>query len=183
MDVVYDEDKLRELILHVATRLETDRAGGATKLNKVLFFADFASVRTRGRPITGAEYQHLPHGPAPRRLVPIRAALVRDGDAEVIEEDFLGRTQHRLVARRRADLSIFTGEELDLVDRVLDDLAGMTGTQVSTLSHEEPAWKHTDDGESIPYELALVAKDQVVTPTARRLAAEVARRYGLAETG
>ncbi|MEM9042531.1 MAG: hypothetical protein AAGD33_21810, partial [Actinomycetota bacterium] len=69
------------------------------------------------------------------------------------------------------------------LDGVLEDLSGMTGTQVSTLSHAEPAWRHTIDGETIPYELALVAKDQVVTPTARRLGAEVARRYGLAETG
>ena len=183
MDVEYDENKLRELILHVAARLESDRAGGATKLNKVLFFADFASVRTRGRPITGAEYQHLPHGPAPRRLMPLRKALIESGDAEMIEEDFLGRTQHRLVARRPADLTIFTSDELETIDGVLDDLVGMTGTQVSTLSHEEPAWKHTGDGETIPYELALVAKDQVVTPTARQLGAEVARRYGLAETG
>ena len=49
------------------------------------------------------------------------------------------------------------------------------------LSHEEPAWKHTRDGESIPYELALVPKQQVITPTARRLVAEVVARYGLAD--
>ena len=34
--VEYDERKLRELVLYVAERLDQDRAGGATKLNKVL---------------------------------------------------------------------------------------------------------------------------------------------------
>jgi hypothetical protein len=38
----YDERKFTELLVHVATRLQGDRSGGATKLNKVLFFADFA---------------------------------------------------------------------------------------------------------------------------------------------
>lgn len=105
------------------------------------------------------------------------------GDAELVEEDFLGRPQHRLVSHRRADLSAFSPDELETIDGVLDDLAGLTGTQVSTLSHEEPAWRHTADGKTIPYELALVPKEQVVTPTARRLGAETAQRYQLADAG
>jgi uncharacterized phage-associated protein len=183
MDAVYDERKLTELIVYLADRLAADRAGGSTKLNKVLFFADFTHVRRHGVPITGAEYQHLPYGPAPRRLLPIRAVLVEHGEVELVQEEFLGRRQHRLVARRAADLSAFTDDELATVDRVLEDLAGMTATQVSTLSHEEAAWRHTDEGDSIPYEFALVPKEQVVTPTAVRLGAEVARRYQLADAG
>ena len=183
MDVTYDERKLCELIVHVAERLAGDRAGGSTKLNKVLFFADFTHVRHHGRPITGAEYQHLPHGPAPRRLLPLRNRLISDGATELVTEDFLGRPQHRLVAKRSADLSIFSQEELATIDAVLEDLVGMTGTQVSTLSHEEAAWRHTDPGETIPYELALVPKEQVVTPTAQRVGAEVAARYHLADAG
>ena len=183
MEVTYDERKLTELVVYVADRLAGDRAGGSTKLNKVLFFADFTHVRRHGSPITGAEYQHLSYGPAPRRLLPIRQLLVERGDAELVEEEFLGRKQHRLVARRPADLSTFSGDELATIDHVLDDLAGLTATQVSTLSHEEAAWRHTDDGDAIPYELALVPKEQVVTPTARRLGADIARRYQLADTG
>lgn len=183
MDEVYDEPKLTELIVYIAGRLADDRAGGSTKLNKVLFFADFAHMRRHGRPITGAEYQHLPFGPAPRRLLPIRNQLIDRGEAALVEEDFLGRRQHRLVAQRAADLSMFTDSELETIDAVLDDLSGMTGSQVSTLSHEEAAWLHTDDGDVIPYVLALVPKEQIVTPTARRVGAEVAARYQLTEAG
>ncbi|MAT06731.1 MAG: hypothetical protein CL424_16975 [Acidimicrobiaceae bacterium] len=183
MDVVYDEHKLTELIIYLADRLAGDRAGGSTKLNKVLFFADFTHVRRHGRPITGAEYQHLPFGPAPRRLLPIRSALIERGDADLVEEKFLGRRQHRLIARRPAALSAFSDAELATIDSVLEDLAGMTATQVSTPSHEEAAWRHTEDGERIPYELALVPTEQVVTPTAERVGAEIARRYQLSDVG
>ena len=183
MDFSYDEYKLTELIVYVADRLSDDRAGGSTKLNKVLFFADFTHVRRHGAPITGAEYQHLPHGPAPRKLVPLRKRLVESGDAELVEEEFLGRPQHRLVMHRRADTSAFSSEEIDTIDRVLDDLAGLTGTQVSALSHEEAAWRHTGDGETIPYELALVPKEQLVTPTARRIGSEIAERYQVTNAG
>ncbi len=85
----YDERKFTELLLYVATRLQGDRSGGATKLNKILFFADFAHVR-RGAPITGAEYQKLEHGPAARRLRPVRDRLIANGDAELVDEEFLG---------------------------------------------------------------------------------------------
>jgi uncharacterized phage-associated protein len=183
MDVRYDEAKLVELIVYVAGRLRDDRAGGATKLNKVLFFADFTHVRRHGRPITGAEYQKLPHGPAPRRLLPIRRELVTAGHADLVEEQFLGFTQHRLVPNRPADVSCFSDAELATIDAVLDDLAGLTGTQVSDLSHEEAAWRHTESMGTIRYELALVPKEQIVTPTARRLAAEVAARYGITVAG
>ena len=57
MEVTYDERKLTELIVYVADRLADDRAGGSTKLNKVLFFADFAHVRQHGTPITGVSTQ------------------------------------------------------------------------------------------------------------------------------
>jgi hypothetical protein len=96
-----DEAKFTELVLYVADRLGPDRAGGATKLNKVLFFADHAHVRRTGSPITGAEYQKLPQGPAPRRLKPVRERLVARGEARIERAEFLGYELHRLVPQRR----------------------------------------------------------------------------------
>jgi uncharacterized phage-associated protein len=179
MNVEYDERKLTELILYVAKRLETDRAGGATKLNKVLYFADFANVRRTGRPLTGAEYQKLPQGPAPRRLLPIRTVLVERGEADIHRETFLGYEQHRLVAKREPDLSVFEPGELESVDLLLDDLAHLTAKQVSDLSHAEPGWRLVEEGQTIPYEAALIAPEQIHTPTAQRLAVEIAERYGV----
>ena len=177
MRTSYDEGKLCELIIHIAERLHGERFSGSTKLNKILFFVDFTHVRTHGQPITGAEYQKLEFGPAPRRLLPVRQHLVAAGDIEVIDESFLGRRQTRLVALRSADLSQFSDDEMRTVEIVLNDLAGLTASQVSALSHEEPAWRHTEYNEAIPYELALVPVQQVVTPTAQRLAAALAHRY------
>ncbi|MEA2715744.1 MAG: hypothetical protein QOI99_61, partial [Actinomycetota bacterium] len=51
----YDERKFAELVLYAASRLADDPAGGAVKLNKVLFFSEFAHMRRHGQPITGVE--------------------------------------------------------------------------------------------------------------------------------
>ncbi|MBW3547588.1 MAG: SocA family protein [Actinobacteria bacterium] len=183
MSVRYDETKFTELVLYVAERLADDRAGGATKLNKVIFFAEFTHVRRHGDAISGCEFQKLEHGPAPRQLVPVRKRLVEADEAAIRTEDFLGREQHRLVPRRPADLSVFTADERRTINDVLDQIAGLTAHKVSALSHEEPGWRLTEMGETIPYAAALLGTRQVSTPTSRRLSREVAERYGIAITG
>jgi hypothetical protein len=183
MDVTYDEDKFAELLLHVASRLQDDRAGGATKINKVLFFVEFTHLRRHHQVVSGCQFQKLAHGPAPHRLLPVRRRLIDSGAAELIEEDFLGRPQHRLVPRRPADLARFTSEELKTIEDVLTQLAGMTGTQVSELSHQEPGWRLTEIGETIPFSTAFLDFPQVATPTSDRLSKSVAKRYGFATAG
>ncbi len=175
----YDERKFRELLVLVSGRLTGDDAGGATKLNKVLYFADFAHVRRTGQSITGAAYQKLPNGPAPRRLLPVRNALVESGDAALEEHDFLGYKQHRLVPTRDADISVFDIEELQTIDDVFSDLEGMNGREVSDLSHEEAGWRLTEEGETIPYTAALIPREQPLTPAAAAQASAVAERYGI----
>lgn len=179
MKTNYDERKFTELVLHVAACLQHDGAGGATKLNKVLFFAEFAHVRRTGHPITGAVYQKLEHGPAARRLKPVRDVLIAKGEASLVAEDFLGYQQQRLVPLREADLSVFSAEELATIAGVVDDLRGLNARQVSDLSHEEAGWRLVDFGDDIPYEAALVGARQVATPTSRRLEQEAAARLGL----
>jgi uncharacterized phage-associated protein len=182
MKTTYDERKFTELLVYAATRLQGERSGGATKLNKVLFFADFTHVRRTGAPITGATYQKLRHGPAARRLRPIRDRLISNGDVELLEEEFLGYQQHRLVPNRPPDLSVFSDEELVTIERVFADLDGLNARQVSELSHEEAGWRLVGFGEDIPYEAALVGARQVSTSTSRRLEREVAERLGLLAT-
>ena len=172
-----DERKLGELLLYVAARLADDPAGGATKVNKVLFFAEFAHVRAHGRPITGVEYQKLEHGPAPRRLVPVRRRLEDGGDAVVVEETYLGYLQKRLFAKRGADVSVFSSEELVVVDQVIEALKGRSARDVSELSHDEVGWQMVDVGETIPYEAAYL-RQPVLTPAVKRHAAALAEQMG-----
>ena len=183
MDVAYDEDKFVEMVLHVAGQLQGDRAGGATKLNKILFFAEFTHLRRHHQVISGCEFQKLPHGPAPRQLLPVRNRMIDSGAAELVEEDFLGRPQHRLVPTREANLAVFTNEELQTIEDVLTQLAGMTGTQVSELSHQEPGWRLTEVGETIPFSTAFLDYQQVQTPTSERLSKSVAERHGFVTAG
>src|ERR1039458_8064113 len=103
----FDPEKFTELVLYVADQSADDPGFGATKLNKILFFSDFLSYAQRGKSITGAVYQKLPYGPAPRPLVPIQEQLVASGDADLVPADRFGHVQKRLVARRDPNVDLF----------------------------------------------------------------------------
>lgn len=60
-----ESQKFSELLLYVSRLAESDPRCGATKLNKILFYADFSAYRALGRSISGQTYRKLQHGPAP----------------------------------------------------------------------------------------------------------------------
>lgn len=173
-----DERKLAELIVWAGHLMAGDPAAGSTKLNKVLYYADFIHHRRHGRPITGVEYQKLLHGPAPRRLLPVRDELEARGDIEVRSEPFFLLTIDRAVPKRQPNLDVFTDTEREVITEVVRQLDTMTGAEASAMSHEEFGWQWVEIGETIPYVTAFARADVRVTDDMRERAAELAARLG-----
>ncbi len=174
-----DEEKLADLILYVAERIRDDPTGGATKINKILYFAEFAHVRSTGVPISGVPYQKLPRGPAPRRLKPIRDQMITRGDAELVIDDYFGRELHRLVPLRKVDPTRFTDSERRAVDQAIERLRAMAAEDVSDLSHRDMAWQLAEEGEDIPFAAAYLANKTEVTDASRRRVEELAEKLGV----
>lgn len=152
-----NDKKLKELILYIALRSEGDDFFGATKLNKLLFYSDFLAYLNFGQAITWQEYQKLPLGPAPRRLLPIQREMEAAGDIVIVPREFFGYPQHKIIARRNeADLSIFTPQEIDIVNRLILRYWNKNASEISEESHHFSGWKHAEIGETIPYEVVLV---------------------------
>lgn len=151
-NVTPDERKLAELILYISQKCANDPTFGATKLNKILCYSDFLFYAYNDRGITNVEYQKLPNGPAPRRLVPVRDELIENGDLGMQEVALKsGETQKRTVNLRRPNLDIFTGAEIAMVDRMIESMQGVIAEDVSEMSHSLVGWLVADDGETIPY--------------------------------
>jgi len=147
-----DERKLAELILYIAQKCVDDPTFGAIKLNKILCYSDFIFYAYHERGITNVEYQKLPNGPAPRRLVPVRNQLIRGrhlGIQDVLLKN--GNIQKRPVNLRPPNLSLFTGEEIAVVDRVIDSFKDVRADRTSELSHDLVGWLVAEVGGTIPY--------------------------------
>jgi len=179
MPILPADSKLAELMLFVSDRSADDERFGATKLNKILFYADFAAYLFLGAPITGQEYQRLGNGPAPRRLVPVRDLLVANQELAIQRVQYYGRPQERTIALRSARLAEFTADEIALVTKIIEENWTRNARQISLKSHKFHGWEDAQDGEGIPYEVALLAKrkpskfDKAKLRASAALAAEV----------
>jgi uncharacterized phage-associated protein len=173
----FQAERFKELVLYIADKSKEDPRFGAIKLNKILFYADFAAYRQLGRPITGAEYQHLSEGPAPKILTPMRKELCDAGDARIEFRAYYDRVQERIVPNRPAK-NIFNQDEQRIVNEVIDDLWHLNGKDVTERSHDELAWKLTKHGEPIPYSAAWFSSDPL-SMDEEELGNKVADKYKL----
>ena len=143
-----DEKKLEELIVHISEKCNDHALFG-----KILFFSDFFAFQASGKSITGTDYRKLPHGPAPRRMKPV-----------------LEKLETHPIARRKADLSIFAAEDIELVNDVVEQLQHMTAQEVSDMTHAQIGWRLAQLNETIPYCTAFVGTGSDPLTTADQVA-------------
>jgi Protein of unknown function (DUF4065) len=169
------DKKLREVALYLSDKSQGDETFGATKLNKLLFYADFLAYLNFGKPITGQEYFRLPKGPAPRRWVPVRDQMIKDGDLRIKKAEFHGFPQDKPIALRDPDLSDFSGEEIALIAKLVELHRGKTASEISDESHGFIGWKLAAEKETIPYEVVRLRK-RPLTEKEHRYAISMAKK-------
>jgi hypothetical protein len=169
-------DKLRELTLYVAWLRRDDPHFGATLLNKCLYYADFDSYFHTGFPITGVEYMKEKFGPVPRNFSELKADMQKKGEVALRTETYGEMAVERMIPVREANLALFTGPEIALVNAVVDKLSQSTATAVSRMSHGH-IWAILEMHETIPYNAAFISD---APPTARdyELARQIAKKKG-----
>ncbi len=156
--------KLRELILYIADRLDGDVNFGAIKLNKIILKADqLAYVRT-GKSITDTPYMKLEQGFVPYHMKPILEEMIEANEIVIRKRQNYQYIQHRVVPLRDADLKLFSANDIALVEEVIDECIGLTGSAMSHQSHGT-AWKVAAMREVVPYAAFLLSDDQTVSET------------------
>lgn len=143
-------EKLFEAIKFFAT-------GGVfkTKLNKLLFYADFKHYKEYAISITGAKYVHLPHGPVPDNYEHYFAFLIHDEKSitpeEKIFDNFTGEMFHSNVT---PDTTLFKNSEIEILGYVKHYFKDYTTMAIIELSHKEKGYQETTTGETISYKYA-----------------------------
>jgi hypothetical protein len=143
---------MAEMILYISHKCATDPKFGSTKLNKILYLADFWSYGMFGHAITGVSYSHREHGPAPTRLVPIRKYLIEAGWLLLLPIPLpKEKVMYRPVAVRAASLDDFSENDIALINSAIDFMWPLDADGVSDLTHQMVGWKMTNMDERIPY--------------------------------
>jgi len=138
------KDKLCDAMHYVIARHPPSQLG-ATKLNKVLWFADCEMYRRHGRSITGEQaYVRKQNGPCSARF---ESALRSLKDQGVVQEEqvptFNGYYRRELHARQSPDVTAFSGEEVDILNEIAKEISRLTAQEASDLSHDL-LWQETE---------------------------------------
>lgn len=177
----FDNNKLAELIVYFSRNSENDNYFGSTKLNKLLFLADFWAYAYLGKSITGTKYVHEKHGPAPSstQFLPVRKKLIDNGRLEINEKVTYRGIMKRPATQDYPDLKSFTREEIQIMEDSLNHFSKMDNTACEEWSHDLVGYKYTKMREEIPYDSIFFWRGAVPNIDDEIWANKTARELGL----
>lgn len=160
MSEQFDREKFAALVHYIIWRAGDRDGFGATKLNKVLWFADARAYALRGRSITGARYIREKYGPVPHQIMPVRTALEADGAIKQWQDRVYGEDRPaawRFKATAKPSMIQFSEDEIRNVDWWIDYVDGKTAAEVSEESHDY-GWEIAKMGEDLPFSAFLASR-------------------------
>lgn len=146
-------DRLKNLLLYVL-----NQCGEVfyTKMNKLLFYADFVAYRNLGMSISGLSYKAIEFGPVPDRWDRVYSQF-----DDIIQEPraYGDKEGSVLMSDVVADQTVFTEAEIEVLNEVCALFCNSTSSDMTRISHEECAWLDNVDGHrAIPFESAFQLK-------------------------
>ncbi|HZK95633.1 MAG TPA: type II toxin-antitoxin system antitoxin SocA domain-containing protein [Prolixibacteraceae bacterium] len=143
----FDRIKTEQVIAFFAERLQPFK----TKMNKLLFYADFVHFRNTAQSITGLRYNAIQFGPVPHNydilfgtlaeidIIDIEYAMTQDGEVERILPN----------PKYLFDASLFSSTELEVMEYIANKFKETSASDIAKISHLEPAWKENIEGKRI----------------------------------
>ncbi len=130
-------EKVAQFVTYFASHVQPLK----TKLNKLLFLADFLHFKRFGFAISGFNYRAIPYGPVPSHYHELFGILQNEGYLHIEEEHFENGGQgERFKAARDFDESLFRKDELEVMREVIEKYQSLRTADLVALCHEEPAW-------------------------------------------
>ena len=126
-----------------------------TKLNKEMFYSDFAHYQRTGQAISGLSYRAIQYGPVPEHYATIYDNI--DGiSQEIVVRHDSATVDIILVDGTEIKTGLLSKEELATLDAVSAALKPMSTSAVVSKSHEEDAWtENSVQRRLIPYTYAF----------------------------
>lgn len=116
-----------------------------TKMNKLLFYADFIHYKNHGYGITGITYKALPFGPIPEHWGTLYNSLPGIDMEEFVYPS--GQSGIKLEAIENTD-NILNESELSTIEKVCALFSNMSAGEISQISHLEKGWVENKDNRS-----------------------------------
>ncbi|MEB2780014.1 DUF4065 domain-containing protein [Algoriphagus sp. C2-6-M1] len=150
--------RLKEMVVFFAHKVPSFK----TKMNKLLFYADFLCFRELGVSMSGARYKAIPYGPVPDKFQTLFENL---SETDVIDIFYTpldnGSRKEKLIGRqdRPFDSTLFLESEISFLEQVANTFLETSPTEIVEISHQEVGWIENATARNfIPYDYALELK-------------------------
>lgn len=150
-----DFEKFTEMVVFFAKKIEPFK----TKMNKLLFYADFLMFKQSCFSISGVRYKALEMGPVPQNFNSIFESMANKNVININYIQFpdgnIGE-QFKTNKDRIFNDELFSEGELKVLKKVAAKFKSVSTNEIIRLSHLEEAWKKNEiNKEIISYEYAF----------------------------
>lgn len=152
--IAFNPEKFKQLFLYILQKCGGKPNVGETVLYKLLYFCDFDFFELYEKPLAGMRYKRLQYGPVPDQgtFNPIINEMMKDGLIVRATRPYAGDTiQTKYINFVEADVSSFSPEEIEIINKVVNRLSDMSARQIEDHVHSDYPWKSHKDGEEIAY--------------------------------
>lgn len=151
-------EKFTEMVVYFSEKVSPFK----TKMNKLLFYADFLMFKQSCFSISGVRYKAINMGPVPNNFESIFEYLANKDEIDIFYTEFpQGYVGEQFKSRndRPFNSELFSQTELEVLERVSNTFKPTTTTDIVKLSHLEDAWKKNEKDKSIiSYQYAFELK-------------------------
>jgi len=144
--------KFKEVLIYILNKVGAKPNIGETVLYKLLYFIDFDCYERYEEQLIGATYLKNKFGPTPLEFRRITDQMMAKGEIIEVKDKYFEYPQRKYLPLRKPDLRIMKGNEIEIIDDVLDRLSDMNARQISDYSHNDVPWLITEEGKAIEYE-------------------------------
>ena len=148
-------EKFTEMVVYFSEKM----APFKTKMNKLLFYADFLMFKQSCFSISGVRYKAIDMGPVPINFQSIFEYLANKNEIDILTTEFQnGYTGEQFKARkdRPFEADLFLENEIEILEKVATVFKSMSTNDIIKFSHLEEAWKKNEKDKSvISYEHAF----------------------------
>jgi len=153
-------EKFKQVFLYILEKVGAKPNIGQTVLYKLLYFIDFDYYEKYEEQFMGLTYFKNTHGPVPREFAKTIEDMKQKGEIEEIKSKYFTFEQVKYLPVQKPNLSLLSGQELEMMESVLDRYSDKSVTEISALSHLDTPWRIAKDKEDLEYEFAFYRPDQ-----------------------
>lgn len=125
-----------------------NNAAFKTRLNKMLFYADFTHFKYFGKSITGSSYAAINKGPVPEQYETKYSLLLDDCLSTELVTINSNETE-KIIPLRKFDSTIFYDSELEVLKSILNYFEYKKTADIIEISHQEAAWIENQEQKQI----------------------------------